>query len=148
MVTVTERRTPQAERFDRRLLPPMMVSALYLATAIGQPLIGRFVDSCGARRTFLIGAALTLTAGVVGVLSPTGRSPRSAARRTRAAGLSGDGSVRHSPRLAPITTVRSGGRWNTSVRLAALCAIQTNSRSCQPVIRGAPLACRVSTDRK
>lgn len=104
MAVVTERPTPQAERFDRRLLPPMMlgailnpinssiiavalvpigvalgapasttawlVSALYLATAIGQPLIGRFVDSYGAKRMFLVGAALTLAAGVVGVLSP------------------------------------------------------------------------------
>ena len=48
-----------------------LVSALYLATAIGQPLIGRFVDSYGARRMFLIGAAFTLVAGVVGTLAPS-----------------------------------------------------------------------------
>jgi len=96
---------PRPDRFDRRLLAPMMfgsvlnpinssiiavalvpisaafgapssqtawlVSALYLATSIGQPLAGRLVDSFGPRRLFLIGAALTGLAGVVGVLAPS-----------------------------------------------------------------------------
>jgi MFS family permease len=47
-----------------------LVSALYLATSIGQPLIGRFVDVFGPRRMFLIGAALTGIAGVIGALAP------------------------------------------------------------------------------
>ena len=101
-VTVTQART---DRFDRRLLPPMMlgailnpinssiiavalvpigaalgapasqtvwlVSALYLATSIGQPLAGRLVDSIGPRRMFLIGASLTGLAGVVGTVAPS-----------------------------------------------------------------------------
>ena len=36
-----------------------LVSALYLATSIGQPLVGRLVDLFGPKRLFLIGAALT-----------------------------------------------------------------------------------------
>ncbi|SFI97621.1 Predicted arabinose efflux permease, MFS family [Amycolatopsis sacchari] len=94
-----------AERFDRRLLAPMMlgsvlnpvnssiiavslvpigvafgappaetawlISALYLATAIGQPVVGRLIDLHGPRRLFLIGTALTGLAGLVGVLAPT-----------------------------------------------------------------------------
>jgi MFS family permease len=48
-----------------------LVSALYLATSIGQPLAGRLVDSFGPRRLFLIGAALTGVAGVVGALAPS-----------------------------------------------------------------------------
>jgi MFS family permease len=92
------------ERFDRKLLPPMMlgsilnpinssiiavalvpiatafgapasqtawlVSGLYLATAIGQPLVGRLVDVFGPRRLFLAGTTLTGVAGILGVLSP------------------------------------------------------------------------------
>ncbi|MDF0529354.1 MFS transporter [Tsukamurella sp. 8F] len=97
-------RAAPGDRFDPRLLAPMMlgailnpvnssiiavalvpigialgapasetawlVSALYLATAIGQPLAGRFVDIYGPRRLFLIGAALTVLAGVVGTVAP------------------------------------------------------------------------------
>lgn len=98
------RRTPPADRFDRRLLAPMMlgsilnpinssiiavalvpiavtfgapasqtawlVSSLYLATSIGQPLVGRLVDRFGPRPLFLVGASLTLAAGVLGTLAP------------------------------------------------------------------------------
>ncbi|MGW4567503.1 MFS transporter, partial [Streptomyces sp. NPDC004561] len=35
-----------------------LVSALYLATAVGQPVIGRLVDMYGPRRLYLIGTAL------------------------------------------------------------------------------------------
>jgi MFS family permease len=93
-----------ADRFDRRLLPPMMlgsvlnpinssiiavslvpigaafgappsqtawlVSALYLATSIGQPVVGRLIDLYGPRRLFLTGTALAGVAGVLGVLAP------------------------------------------------------------------------------
>ncbi|MBF6332156.1 MFS transporter [Nocardia transvalensis] len=96
---------PQAaERFDRRLIAPMilgsilnpvnssiiavslvpigvafgappsetawLVSALYLATAIGQPVVGRLVDLHGPRRLYLAGAVLTGIAGVLGVFAP------------------------------------------------------------------------------
>lgn len=37
-----------------------LVSALYLATAIGQPVIGRLVDRFGARPLFLTGAAMVV----------------------------------------------------------------------------------------
>ncbi len=47
-----------------------LISGLYLATSIGQPLVGRLVDMYGPRRMFLIGALLTGTAGVVGTLAP------------------------------------------------------------------------------
>lgn len=47
-----------------------LVSALYLATSIGQPLVGRLVDSFGPRRLFLVGAVLTAAAGVLGTLAP------------------------------------------------------------------------------
>jgi MFS family permease len=47
-----------------------LVSGLYLATSIGQPLTGRLVDTFGPRRLFLAGAALTGVAGVIGTLAP------------------------------------------------------------------------------
>lgn len=47
-----------------------LISALYLATAIGQPVMGRLIDLFGPRRLFLTGAALTGLAGVVGMLAP------------------------------------------------------------------------------
>lgn len=93
-----------ADRFDRRLLAPMMlgavlnpintaiiavaltpigialgapasetvwlVSGLYLATAIGQPLVGRLVDIYGVKRIFLAGGGLVAVAGLIGLLAP------------------------------------------------------------------------------
>jgi MFS family permease len=47
-----------------------LVSALYLATATGQPVVGRLVDTYGPRRLFLAGAALVGVAGVLGTLAP------------------------------------------------------------------------------
>lgn len=48
-----------------------LVSALYLATAIGQPVIGRLVDRFGPRPLYLLGAALVGVAGVIGALAPS-----------------------------------------------------------------------------
>ncbi len=48
-----------------------LVSALYLATAIGQPVVGRLVDTFGPRRLFLVGTSLTGIAGLLGTLSPS-----------------------------------------------------------------------------
>jgi MFS family permease len=48
-----------------------LISALYLATAIGQPVVGRLIDLFGPRRLFLAGTALTGIAGVVGALAPS-----------------------------------------------------------------------------
>ena len=47
-----------------------LISALYLATSIGQPVVGRLIDLFGPRRLFLAGTALTGIAGVVGMLAP------------------------------------------------------------------------------
>lgn len=47
-----------------------LVSGLYLATAIGQPVVGRLVDSYGPRRLSLAGTALVGLAGVLGMLAP------------------------------------------------------------------------------
>ncbi len=47
-----------------------LVSSLYLATAIGQPLVGRLVDTYGPRRLFLIGTGLVGIAGVLGTVAP------------------------------------------------------------------------------
>lgn len=48
-----------------------LVSALYLATAVGQPVIGRLVDMYGPRRLYLIGTALVGAAGLLGALAPS-----------------------------------------------------------------------------
>jgi MFS family permease len=47
-----------------------LVSALYLATSIGQPVVGRLIDLYGPRRLFLVGTSLTGVAGLAGMLAP------------------------------------------------------------------------------
>lgn len=47
-----------------------LVSALYLATAIGQPVVGRLVDLYGPRALFLVGGVLVGAAGVLGLVAP------------------------------------------------------------------------------
>ncbi|MET8032521.1 MFS transporter [Streptomyces sp. NPDC005345] len=47
-----------------------LVSALYLATALGQPIVGRLIDLFGPRRLFLLSTSLVGIAGVVGTLAP------------------------------------------------------------------------------
>ncbi|MFD0260398.1 MFS transporter [Kitasatospora indigofera] len=48
-----------------------LVSALYLATAVGQPVVGRLVDMHGPRRLYLAGTALVGAAGLLGALAPS-----------------------------------------------------------------------------
>ncbi|MGY5011223.1 MFS transporter [Streptomyces sp. 900105755] len=48
-----------------------LVTALYLATAVGQPVIGRLVDMYGPRRLYLAGTGLVGVAGLMGALAPT-----------------------------------------------------------------------------
>ncbi|MGW2464930.1 MFS transporter [Streptomyces sp. NPDC001761] len=48
-----------------------LVSALYVATAVGQPVIGRLVDMYGPRRLYLAGTALVGFAGLLGALAPS-----------------------------------------------------------------------------
>ncbi|OON83034.1 MFS transporter [Streptomyces tsukubensis] len=47
-----------------------LVSALYLATSLGQPVVGRLIDIFGPRRLFLLSTGLVGVAGVVGTLAP------------------------------------------------------------------------------
>lgn len=46
-----------------------LVTSLYLATAVGQPVVGLFVDRFGARRVLLTGALLVMTAGIAGMFA-------------------------------------------------------------------------------
>lgn len=48
-----------------------LVSALYLATAVGQPVAGRLIDLYGPRRLFLAGAAMVGFGGLLGALAPS-----------------------------------------------------------------------------
>jgi MFS family permease len=48
-----------------------LVSALYLAAAIGQPAAGRIADVIGPRRVFVGGLGIVLIAGVVGAFAPS-----------------------------------------------------------------------------
>ncbi|MFJ9456757.1 MFS transporter [Kitasatospora sp. NPDC101447] len=48
-----------------------LVTGLYLATAVGQPVIGRLVDTHGPRRLYLAGTALVGAAGLLGALAPS-----------------------------------------------------------------------------
>ncbi|MET8541743.1 MFS transporter [Kitasatospora sp. NPDC004799] len=48
-----------------------LVTALYLATAVGQPVIGRLVDTHGPRRLYLAGTAVVGLAGLLGALAPS-----------------------------------------------------------------------------
>jgi MFS family permease len=48
-----------------------LISGLYIATAIGQPVLGRMVDAYGPRRLFMIGAALAGVGGLLGTFAPS-----------------------------------------------------------------------------
>jgi MFS family permease len=47
-----------------------LIAALYLATSVGQPLMGRLADLYGAIPVFYAGLALTMLAGIGGSLAP------------------------------------------------------------------------------
>ncbi|MFF1401845.1 MFS transporter [Streptomyces sp. NPDC058294] len=48
-----------------------LVSALYLATAVGQPVMGRLVDTYGPRGLYLTGTAMVGVAGLLGASAPS-----------------------------------------------------------------------------
>ncbi|MEW2435554.1 MFS transporter [Streptomyces caniferus] len=48
-----------------------LISAMYLASAVGQPSMGRLADRVGPRRVFVAGALTVCAAGVIGTLAPT-----------------------------------------------------------------------------
>ncbi|MFI9352259.1 MFS transporter [Streptomyces lydicus] len=48
-----------------------LISALYLASAVGQPFMGRLADRVGPRRVFAAGALAVCAAGLIGALAPT-----------------------------------------------------------------------------
>lgn len=48
-----------------------LVSGLYLATATGQPVVGRLVDRYGARPLYLVSTSLVGVAGLLGLLAPS-----------------------------------------------------------------------------
>ncbi|WP_336048182.1 MFS transporter [Streptomyces sp. CA2R101] len=48
-----------------------LISAMYLASAVGQPSMGRLADRVGPRRVFVAGALTVCAAGVLGALAPT-----------------------------------------------------------------------------
>jgi len=47
-----------------------LVTALYLATSVGQPVVGRLVDTFGPRPLYLVSTALVGAAGLLGALAP------------------------------------------------------------------------------
>jgi len=46
-----------------------LVTALYLVSAVGQPVMGLFVDRFGARRVLIIGMSAVIVAGIAGMLA-------------------------------------------------------------------------------
>lgn len=47
-----------------------LITALYLATAVGQPVVGRLVDLLGPRPLYLVGTAMVGLGGLLGLLAP------------------------------------------------------------------------------
>ncbi len=48
-----------------------LVTGLYLATAVGQPVVGRLIDLYGPRRLYLVGSVLIGVGGVLGTVAPS-----------------------------------------------------------------------------
>ncbi|MFJ8859882.1 MFS transporter [Streptomyces sp. NPDC102451] len=47
-----------------------LISVLYLASAVAQPVLGKLADTLGPRRVFLAGLVVVIASGVVGALAP------------------------------------------------------------------------------
>jgi MFS family permease len=48
-----------------------LISVLYLASAVGQPVLGKLADAIGPRRVFLAGLVVVFASGLVGALAPS-----------------------------------------------------------------------------
>jgi MFS family permease len=48
-----------------------LISVLYLASAVAQPVLGRLADAFGPRRVFLAGLVVVIASGLVGALAPS-----------------------------------------------------------------------------
>lgn len=48
-----------------------LISVLYLASAVAQPVLGRLADALGPRRVFLAGLVVVFASGLVGTLAPS-----------------------------------------------------------------------------
>ncbi|WP_428950275.1 MFS transporter [Streptomyces sp. cg35] len=48
-----------------------LISVLYLASAVAQPVLGKLADALGPRRVFLAGLVVVCASGLVGALAPT-----------------------------------------------------------------------------
>lgn len=48
-----------------------LITGLYLATAVGQPVVGRLIDLYGPRRLYLVGSLLIGVGGVLGTIAPS-----------------------------------------------------------------------------
>ncbi|KPI03240.1 major facilitator superfamily MFS_1 [Actinobacteria bacterium OK074] len=91
-----------------------LLSALYLATAVGRPVVGRLVDRYGPRRRYLLGTGLVGAAGLMGALSsslgaliaarallgPVATSPSAGRRHARSPTAPRASEVPHSPHRA------------------------------------------------
>lgn len=47
-----------------------LISVLYLASAVAQPVLGKLADTLGPRRVFLAGLVVVMASGLVGALAP------------------------------------------------------------------------------
>ncbi|MEU3185223.1 MFS transporter [Streptomyces sp. NPDC006923] len=48
-----------------------LISVLYLASAVGQPVLGKLADSFGPRRVFLAGLVIVFASGLIGAVAPS-----------------------------------------------------------------------------
>lgn len=48
-----------------------LISVLYLASAVAQPVLGRLADVLGPRRVFLVGLVVVIASGLVGTVAPS-----------------------------------------------------------------------------
>ncbi|GAU06812.1 MFS transporter [Burkholderia stabilis] len=70
LVSIQQAFNPQGAAHER-IDTMWLVSGLYLATAVGQPTMGRLADRFGAKRIFCIGLAIVLIASALAPFAPS-----------------------------------------------------------------------------